>query len=140
MRLAPWLSLLLVGCVSTNAMVLNPSLKLAPVCPDGVLVYTDSSKVGQPYVEVAVLNSKGDYSSTNETQMMKSQRKKAGELGANGIILGSMTDPTTGAKVWRALLGTSANRKGKAVAIFVRGDSTRVAAACPPAQVQAQKP
>lgn len=136
MRYAPWLALLLVGCVSTNAMVLNPSLKLAPVCPEGVMVYTDSSKVGQPYVEVALLNSKGDYSSTDESGMMKSQRKKAGELGANGIILAGMTDPTTGAKVWNALLGTSANRKGKAIAILVRADSTRVAAACPPPQAQ----
>jgi hypothetical protein len=139
MRFAPLLAVLLVGCVSTNAMVLNPSLKLAPVCPDGVLVYTDSSKVGQPYTEVALLNSKGDYSTTDESGMMKSQRKKAGELGANGIILGSITDPTTGAKVWNALLGTAANRKGKAIAIFVRADSTRVAAACAAAQA-AQKP
>ena len=132
MRFAPLLTLLLVGCVSTNAMVLNPSLKLAPVCPDGVLLYTDSSKVGQRYVEVALLNSQGDYSTTNEQGMAKSQRKKAGELGANGIILGAVTEPGTGAKVWNTLLGTSANRKGKAIAIYIAADSARVAAACPP--------
>lgn len=132
MRFVPVLALLLVGCVSTNAMVLNPSLKLAPVCPDGVMLYTDSTKVGQPYTEVALLTSEGNYSSTDERGMAKSQRKKAGALGANGIILGSITEPGTGAKVWNALLGTSANRKGKSIAIYVRGDSTRVAAACPP--------
>src|SRR3989475_3301735 len=50
----------LAACVSTNAALLNPSLKLAPVCPDGVQVFTDTSKVGKPYTEVAVLNSRSE--------------------------------------------------------------------------------
>lgn len=130
MRVAPWLAVALVGCVSTNAALLDPSLKLAPVCPDGVMVFTDSSKVGKPYTEVAVLNSRGDNDMTSEGGMINSQRKKAAELGANGIILGGMKDPTTGQQVWRALLGTSANRKGAAIAIHIPSDTARVAAAC----------
>ncbi len=121
---------ILVGCVSTNAAVLDSSLQLQPVCPDGVRIFTDSSRVGQPYTEVAILNSKGDDDMTSESGMMKSQRKKAAQLGANGIILGTMQGPGTGAKVWHTLLGTSANRKGKAIAIFIAADSLRVRQAC----------
>ena len=73
----------LVACVSTNAALLNPSLKLAPVCPDGVQVFTDSTKVGKPYTEVAVLNSKGSTEGTSEGGMINSQRKKAAALGAS---------------------------------------------------------
>jgi hypothetical protein len=130
MRLVPWLAVALVGCVSTNAALLNPSIKLAPVCPDGVMVFTDSSKVGKPYTEVAVLNSRGDNDMTSEGGMINSQRKKAAQLGANGIILSGMKDPTTGQQVWHALLGTSANRKGGAMAIHIPSDSARVAEAC----------
>src|SRR6266566_2462887 len=130
MRWTPWLMLALLGCVSTNAAVLNTSLKLPAICPDGVQVFTDSSKVGKAYKEVAVLNSQGSYQYTNESKMVDSQRKKAAALGANGVILGTMQDPSTGAKVWNALIGTSANRKGYAVAILIPEDSARVAEAC----------
>lgn len=130
MRLWPVVAVLVVACVSTNAMVLNPSLRLAPSCPEGVQVFTDSSKVGKPYTEVAVLSSSGDNDLTTESGMLNSQRKKAAELGANGIILGAIKDASTGAQVFQALIGTSANRKGRSVAIYIPSDSAQVAAAC----------
>jgi len=130
-RLPLWfLAVGICACVSTNAALLNPGVTLAPVCPDGVQVFTDSSKVGKPYTEVALLNSSGDNDMTSESGMINSQRKKAAGLGANGVILGSMADPGTGAKVFHALIGTSANRKGKAIAIYIPSDTARVAAAC----------
>lgn len=119
-----------VACVSTNAALLDPSLKLAPVCPEGVQVFTDSSKVGKPYTEVAVLASKGDDDLTSESGMIQSQRKKAASLGANGLILGQMKDPSTGAKIAQALFWTSANRKATAIAIYIPADTARVAEAC----------
>jgi len=97
---------------------------------DGVVVFTDTSKVGRPYTEVAVLNSKGGSDVTSESGMINSQRKKAAELGANGLILGTMKDPSTGAKIASSIFGTSANRKGNPVAIYIPSDSSRVAAAC----------
>lgn len=120
------------ACVSTKAAVLNPGLQLAPVCPDGVMVFTTPDRVAQPYTEVALLDSKGDTDLTSEAGMIESQRRKAGELGANGVILGDVQDATTGQKVAKALLGTSANRKGKAIAIYIPSDSVRVREACPP--------
>ena len=120
------------GCVSTKAAVLNPGLELAPVCPEGVMIFTTADRVEQPYTEVALLDSKGDTDLTTEAGMIESQRRKAGELGANGVILGTVEDATTGQKVAQALLGTSANRKGKAIAIHIPADSVRVREACPP--------
>jgi len=58
-----------------------------------VKVFSDTSKVGKPYQEVALLNSKGESGSTSEGGMIKSQRKKASELGANGIVLGGFQEP-----------------------------------------------
>lgn len=126
------LLVLAAGCVTTKAAVLNPGLQLAPVCPEGVMVFTSPDRVGQSYTEVALLDSKGDTDLTSEAGMIESQRRKAGELGANGVILGTVEDATTGQKVAQAILGTSANRKGKAIAIHIPGDSVRVRDACPP--------
>jgi hypothetical protein len=39
---------LIASCVSTKAAQLDPTLKLAPVCPDGVQMFTEASKVGKP--------------------------------------------------------------------------------------------
>lgn len=121
---------MLAACVTTKAAVLDSSLGLQPICPDGVRIFTDSTKVGQPYTEVALMNSSGDDDMTSENGMINSQKKKAAKLGANGVILGDMKGAGTGAKVWHSLLGTSANRKGKAMAIYIAGDSLRVQKAC----------
>lgn len=125
------LALVCAACVSTNAALLDSSLRLTPLpCPEAVQVFTDSSKVGKPYTEVALLNSSGDNDMTTESGMIRSQQKKAAQLGANGIILGQMKDASTGAQVAQAFLGTSANRKGRAIAIYIPSDTARVATAC----------
>jgi hypothetical protein len=40
-------------------------------------------------------------------------------MGANAVILESLSEPGTGAKVAATLFGTSAQRKGRALAVFV---------------------
>jgi hypothetical protein len=118
------------GCVSTNAAVLDASVKLAPVCPDGVALFTTADRVGKDYREIAILNSKGNAGSTSEKGMYDSQRKKAAGLGANGIIVNSINEPKAGTKIIGALLGTGSERKGSAMAIYIPGDSQRVRSAC----------
>lgn len=121
---------LVIACVSTNAVKLNPGIQRAPVCPNAVRIYTDSSRVGDRYVEVAILNSKGESGLTSEQGMYESQRNKAAELGANGLIVAAVQEPKAGTKIIGALFGTGAERKGGAVAIWIPGDSARVAQLC----------
>lgn len=124
--------LIAVACVQTRATVLNPTAKRAPVCPDAVIIYTSADKVGKQFTEVAILDSRGDNDLTSVDQMHNSMRKKAAELGATGVILGDTKDASTGAQVAQAFLGTSANRKGQATAIYIPEDSARVISACVP--------
>jgi hypothetical protein len=116
---------LLGACVSTQAARLGSGTIRPPVSPDKVAIYLTADRVPGKYEEVALLTSKGDYGSTNEEKMYRSMREKAGELGANAIILESVKEPGTGAKVARALIGTGANREGKAIAIFILADTTK---------------
>lgn len=118
------------GCVHTNAAVLDASVKLAPICDKGVIVYTDASKVASDYKEIALLNSKGNTGSTTEAGMIHSQQQKAASLGANGIILNPISEPKPGTKIIGAVLGTGTERKGSALAIWVPADSAKTAALC----------
>jgi hypothetical protein len=135
----------LTGCVSTNAAVLNPTAKYAETCPDAVMLYTTPDRVPGQYREVALLNSTGNTAFTSEKGMYNSQRKKAAQLGANGIVLNDIQEPGAGAKIIGSLLGTGTERKGRALAIYVPEDSARTIQICrsgaaPAAGVQAIAP
>ena len=121
---------MLVACVHTNAAVLDVTQQFAPLCPDGVKVFPDTTGISRPYTQVAILNSKGESGSTSEAGMIKSQRQKAAQLGANGIVLGGFQEPKAGTKIIGAVLGTGSQRKGSAMAIYIPADTNRVRAAC----------
>ncbi len=113
---------LAAGCASTHATVLDPSSpQRTRVCPAGVQLFTDEAKVGSPYTQVAILTWHDDDPTSGIEKMLKSQRKKAGELGANGLILGESVQlqGRSGAFVSRP-----------AVAIFIPSDTARSRAAC----------
>ena len=110
---------MLAACVTVQSTRLGASVIRPPVSPDQVAIYRTASQVPGRYEEVALLDASGDYAYTDEEQMFAKLRKRAGALGANGIILNSISEPTTGAKVARFLIGTPADRTGRAVAIFI---------------------
>ena len=118
-------ALLTSGCVTTNASMLGANTAARPaLLPNQVALYRIASQVPGQYEEVALLNSAGDSGFTDEAKMFASMKKKAGELGANGVILDAVSEPSAGAKVAAAIFGVSAQRKGKAIAIYVIPGST----------------
>ena len=117
--LASYLLASLTACVTTNATRLGTGAALAPVPVESVAIYRTASQVPGKYQEVALLNSKGESSWTDEAAMFRSMRKKAAELGANAIILDAVSEPSAGAKVASAIFGTGAERKGRAIAILI---------------------
>lgn len=114
------LLLSLSACVTTNAARLGTATAERPVVPaESVSLYRVASQVPGQYEEVALLNSTGDSNYTNEAKMFDSMRKKAGQMGANAVILDAVSEPGHGAKVAAAIFGVSAQRKGSALAIWV---------------------
>lgn len=113
-------ALVLSGCVTTNAAVLGTQTEARPpVLPANVALFRFASQVPGRYEEIALLNSAGDSGFTDEAKMFMSMKKKAGELGGNGVILDAVSEPGAGAKVAAAIFGVSAQRKGKAIAIYI---------------------
>jgi uncharacterized protein YbjQ (UPF0145 family) len=128
MKRASVLALLLVStaCVSTNATVLDLTPQSRPpVAATQVRIYRSAAQVAGKYTEVALLNASGESSWTDEQKMLESMRKKAGALGANGVILDAISEASAGAKIAGAVFGTGSQRKGRAVAIFVVADSAK---------------
>ena len=123
-------AVLLCACVSTNASLIDPSVHLARTCPGAIKLYTTPDRVGRPYHEVAILNAKGESNWSDEDDMIESMRDKAAEVGANGIILSGIDEPSALTKVIGQVAKTGSQRKGKALAIYVPSDSTNTATAC----------
>ena len=109
----------LVSCVSVDVtrLGLTPQRPIVPA--DQVIIYLTADRVPGKYEEIALLNAAGSSMWTTESGMYEAMKKKAGEYGANGIILDAMSEPSAGAKIAGAIFGISAERKGKAIAIYV---------------------
>jgi hypothetical protein len=62
--------------------------------------------------------------------MIESMRDKAAEVGANGIILKGIDEPSALTKVIGQVAQTGSQRKGNALAIYVPSDSANTATVC----------
>jgi hypothetical protein len=122
--------ILVSACVRTNAALIDPSVQLARTCAEAVKLFTTPDRVSQPYREIAVLNAKGESNWSDEGDMIQSMREKAAEVGANGIILSKIDEPSALTKVIGQVAKTGSQRKGNALAIYVPSDSTNTATVC----------
>jgi hypothetical protein len=128
--LCAFAAVVLGACVSTNAALIDPAVHLARTCHTAIRLYTTPDRVGHPYREVAILNAKGESNWSNEEDMIESMRDKAAEVGANGIILKGIDEPSALTKVIGQVAKTGSQRKGNALAIYVPSDSTSTATVC----------
>lgn len=109
---------LLAGCVSTNVTSLSSS-QYPPVHPEEVTIYLDEEDIPGEYEKMALINARGDYSTTDERAMFKAVRKRAAKLGANGVLVRRVKEPGTGEKVAHHFLGIGADRQGEMILIRV---------------------
>jgi len=130
-RLSPLaLAVLALGCVHVETTRVDPGPTLQPICPAGVVIYTAEGGVGRPYRTVAWLSASGESVGTSEADLVLSLRDRAAELGANGLVLGPVREPTLSAKIAGEVLGPGADREGMAAAIYIPEDSLRTREAC----------
>jgi len=112
------LVLLATGCVSVKHTMLARDFRGPPVPADEVQVYLAGEDVPD-HTRVAVLTASGDTDFSNDNDLVKKLREKAGKLGANAIILGDLESPSAGAVALKALADTRLDRRAVAVAVFV---------------------
>lgn len=108
---------LAAACVRTSTVPLGAPTSYPPVAWEQVQVFLKESDVPGEFVKIALINAEAASGWTNEKGMVDKVRKEAGKLGANGVIIDDIKEPSAGAKVAGAVFGVPANRHGKVVAI-----------------------
>lgn len=108
--------LLLAGCVSARATMLTAN-SYAPVPENEVRIFLNEDEAPAECERIALIHTEGDADTTNESQMITAARRRAGKVGANAIVLGTVRDPSTGTRVAGAIFGIPANRKGQMLAL-----------------------
>src|SRR5437016_5645777 len=125
------LLLAMTACGARSHIVARkPALTLVPTCADAVPVYS-SDKVPYDYYEVALITAEGNSVYTGNGDLLKSVRNQAAGVGANGVVLDSFGASHATVKVLGAAIGSNdAERKARAVAIWMPSDTARVREAC----------
>jgi hypothetical protein len=88
----------------------------APVPESEVRIFLNQGDVPSTCRQYALIHMEGSADMTNESMMIRAAQRRAGKIGANGVLLAGTRDPSTGTRVASALLGISANRKGQMIA------------------------
>jgi hypothetical protein len=115
----------------TRVVATNPALSLARTCADAVPVFADKDRVPYDYYEVALITSEANSVYNGNGDLLKSIRNKAAAVGANGVVLDALGATHVTAKVVGAALGSNdAERRGRAIAIWMPSDTARVREAC----------
>jgi hypothetical protein len=122
----------LTGCgARAHIDATNPALTLAPTCANAVPVYSTSADVPYDYYEVALITAEGNSVYTGNGDVLKSVRNQAAHVGANGVVVDSLRASHATVKILGAALGgNDADRKARAVAIWMPSDTARVREAC----------
>ena len=122
----------LAACGAHSRIVAtNPALSLSPTCADAVPVYPDREHVPYDYYEVALITARGNSVYNGNGDMLKAIRSKAAGVGANGVVISSLGATHATVKVIGAVVGSNdADRKGRAIAIWMPSDTARVREAC----------
>ncbi len=116
------LGLIVSGCITTKATLLDPTVKYPSTDPSMVRIFTTEEELTKyEFVRVAIINSSGNTTWTNRAQMLESMRKKAGEMGANAILMPAIDEPSAGTKIAGAVFGTGASRQGEVIALRILG-------------------
>ncbi|MFL5585321.1 MAG: hypothetical protein ACJ78K_10705 [Gemmatimonadaceae bacterium] len=123
---------LLAACGTRSQIVArNQSLALAPSCADAVTVYPDRDHVPYDYYEVALITAEGNSAYNGNGDLLKSVRNEAAGVGANAVVIDALGASRATVKVLGAAVGSNdAERKARAVAIWMPSDTARVREAC----------
>ena len=117
-------AVLLGGCVNTNSVLFDPTARYAPVHESQVRIFLDREDVPWEHEDVALIHADADETFTNEADLLEAIREEAARLGADGVVLSWMEEPTSADRLadW-VVDGDIARRRGQAVAIRRVGSS-----------------
>jgi len=117
--------------VRTVTTDINSRVTRSSTCDEAVLVYANREQVPYDYYELAFITAEANSVYTSNGQIQSQIRKKAAEVGANGVIANPVQESKASVKVLGEALGAqSATKKATALAVYMPDDSARVITKC----------
>ena len=106
-----------VACVSTSTVMLGEPRQYPAVDPSQVAVFMSEEDVPGDFTKIAYISAEGAHGWTSQRGMVEKVQREAAKLGANGVIVNAIDEPSAGSKIAASVLGTTAQRTGQMLAI-----------------------
>ena len=84
-----------------------------------VVIYLSEADIPADWKPIAIIHAQGEAQLTTESKMLRKSRERAAELGANGLLIEEIKEPSAAAQIAGEVLGTGSTRRGRVVAIRV---------------------
>lgn len=108
-----------------------PQYSFPATCAAAVTLYDTFGQVPSNYYEIALITAQGNSVWTADSMMVQRMKERAASVGANGMVVDPLVTSATTVQIIGAALGTGdAERKGRAVAIFMPAHEERAKGAC----------
>ena len=119
--------------VKSNTVDMNPNFSRNPTCENGVAVFDGRADVASNYYELAWIEVEGNSVWTTDNQMRDKMKKRAAEVGANGLIANPVQQNKVGVNVLGEALGAkTATARTSGLAIWIPAEDARTRLACGP--------
>lgn len=117
--------------VKSTTTDVSPAISRTPTCENAVSVFEGRADVTSSYYELAWIEVEGNSVWTTDSQLREKMRKRAAEVGANGLISNAVQQNKTGVNVLGEAVGArSATAKSSGLAIWMPSERDRVRLAC----------
>lgn len=118
-------ALTLGACTTTSSVMLGGTGTYPEQSPSQVRVFLREDDVDREFEEIALVTARSHAGWTDETDLIRAMRKRAARLGADAIIIGDLSEPTTLERVAEVVTDYEPQRRGRALAIkFVQSPSS----------------
>lgn len=130
LAIAP-MTLAIAACGGIKVNNTVPQYKFPPTCTAAVELYQTAAEIPASYYEIALITAEGNSVWTDDDRMVEKMKGRAARVGANGMVVDAIKTSATAVQVIGAALGSGdADRKGRAIAIFMPSREQRARAAC----------
>ncbi len=118
------------GVKSTTTDV-SPGLTRNPTCENAIELYDARSDVPSSYYELAWIEVEGNSVWTTDNQMRDKMKKRAAEVGANGLIANPVAENKVGVNVIGEAVGAhTATARASGLAVWMPSADARTRLAC----------
>ena len=121
-----------IACgIKSTTTDMNPRVSRNPTCENGVALFDGRADVHSNYQELAWIEVEGNSVWTTDNQMRDKMKKRAAEVGANGLIANSVQQNKVGVNVIGEAVGArTATARASGLAIWIPADDPRSRLAC----------